>query len=95
MTLILSRCTSSSCSPPLDPSPSPAHSWVHPPSPAHSWIHPPSPAHSWIYPDFYFSKEVTTKYNTKILIVSIDTWRLNGGDTYVSPDSLSPDSLIA
>jgi len=40
----------------------------------------------WQYPDFYFSKEVVAKDGTKLLVVSIDTWRLNGGDTYVKQD---------
>eukprot|EP01065_Artemidia_motanka_P022520 TRINITY_DN26720_c0_g1_i1.p1 TRINITY_DN26720_c0_g1~~TRINITY_DN26720_c0_g1_i1.p1 ORF type:complete len:412 (+),score=89.15 TRINITY_DN26720_c0_g1_i1:67-1302(+) len=38
----------------------------------------------WVYPDFYFNRTVTDpRTGMTVLIVSIDTWRLNGGDTYV------------
>eukprot|EP01062_Namystynia_karyoxenos_P043528 TRINITY_DN318_c0_g1_i1.p1 TRINITY_DN318_c0_g1~~TRINITY_DN318_c0_g1_i1.p1 ORF type:complete len:365 (+),score=130.10 TRINITY_DN318_c0_g1_i1:89-1096(+) len=37
----------------------------------------------WTYPSWYFTKDITGADGTKITIASIDTWRLNGGDTYV------------
>ena len=43
----------------------------------------------WTFPDYYYDEEVTTKDGTKILVVSTDTWRINGGDTFVKHDPVS------
>jgi hypothetical protein len=40
----------------------------------------------WHFPDYYYNKELTTADGTTILIVAIDTWRINGGDTFVKFD---------
>jgi len=37
----------------------------------------------WNYPSLYFSKDITSSDGTSVTLVSIDTWRLNGGDTFV------------
>lgn len=42
----------------------------------------------WQYPDFYFSREIVSKDGTKLLVLSIDTWRINGGDTYVKREEV-------
>lgn len=43
----------------------------------------------WEFPDYYHDKEFTTKDGTTILVVAIDTWRLNSGDTFVKFDAKS------
>eukprot|EP01062_Namystynia_karyoxenos_P043529 TRINITY_DN318_c0_g2_i1.p1 TRINITY_DN318_c0_g2~~TRINITY_DN318_c0_g2_i1.p1 ORF type:complete len:367 (+),score=140.79 TRINITY_DN318_c0_g2_i1:94-1101(+) len=37
----------------------------------------------WTYPSWYFTKDITGSDGTKVTVVSVDTWRINGGDTYV------------
>lgn len=48
----------------------------------------------WVFPDKYYSKEITTKDGTSILLVSTDTWRLNGGDTFVKFDPKTEKSVL-
>eukprot|EP01062_Namystynia_karyoxenos_P072611 TRINITY_DN6891_c0_g1_i1.p1 TRINITY_DN6891_c0_g1~~TRINITY_DN6891_c0_g1_i1.p1 ORF type:complete len:433 (+),score=108.25 TRINITY_DN6891_c0_g1_i1:74-1300(+) len=39
----------------------------------------------WVYPDVYYNRTYTDPHSgMQILIAAVDTWRLNGGDTYVS-----------
>jgi tartrate-resistant acid phosphatase type 5 len=40
----------------------------------------------WVFPDYYYDEEITTKDGTTILVVATDTWRINGGDTFVKYD---------
>lgn len=40
----------------------------------------------WIYPELYYNKEVTGSDGTTYNIISIDTWRISGGDVYVAFD---------
>lgn len=40
----------------------------------------------WTFPDYYYDKELTTTDGSTLLIVAIDTWRINGGDTFVKYD---------
>ena len=40
----------------------------------------------WQFPDYYHSKDLTAKDGTTLQIVAVDTWRLNGGDTFVKFD---------
>jgi hypothetical protein len=47
----------------------------------------------WNYPSFYFDK-VESGNGTSVHIISIDTWRLNGGDTYVKYDPVSGRSAL-
>ena len=43
----------------------------------------------WTFPDYYYDEEITAEDGTKILVVATDTWRINGGDTYVKHDPVS------
>ena len=40
----------------------------------------------WEFPDYYHSKDIIAADGTKILVVATDTWRINGGDTFVKFD---------
>jgi hypothetical protein len=40
----------------------------------------------WTFPSYYYAKNFKTSDGTTILLVSTDTWRLNGGDTFVKYD---------
>ena len=40
----------------------------------------------WKFPDYYFAQDITAADGTTITLLSVDTWRLNGGDTYVAHD---------
>lgn len=48
----------------------------------------------WVYPSLYFTKDVTGKDGTTATIVSMDTWRINGGDTFVSWDSENNSGVV-
>ena len=48
----------------------------------------------WVYPELYFNKEVTGSDGTTFNIISIDTWRINGGDTYVLFDLKTGKSVL-
>lgn len=43
----------------------------------------------WTFPDYYYDEEITMKDGTTILVVATDTWRINGGDTFVKHDPVS------
>lgn len=43
----------------------------------------------WTYPSLYFDKVETGSDGSSVHILSIDTWRINGGDTYVKYDPVS------
>ena len=51
-------------------------------------------SYRWIFPDYYYSQTVTGDDGTTALLVGIDTWRLNGGDTYVSHDPVTGRSHL-
>mmetsp|Transcript_72565 Transcript_72565/g.206654 ORF Transcript_72565/g.206654 Transcript_72565/m.206654 type:complete len:347 (+) Transcript_72565:211-1251(+) len=48
----------------------------------------------WIYPELYYNKEVTGSDGTTFNIISIDTWRLNSGDTYVLHEPKTGRSVL-
>jgi len=48
----------------------------------------------WTYPSLYHDRIVQTKDETNIMLVSIDTWRINGGDTFVKFDPVSNRSAL-
>ena len=48
----------------------------------------------WIYPELYYQKDVTGSDGTTFNIISIDTWRLNSGDTYVLHDPSTGRSVL-
>merc|ERR1719502_1010698 len=48
----------------------------------------------WKYEDLYFKEDLTTKDGTTLTLLSIDTWRLNGGDTYVAHDPTTGRSSL-
>eukprot|EP00756_Hemistasia_phaeocysticola_P022057 Hpha_TRINITY_DN15810_c1_g6::TRINITY_DN15810_c1_g6_i1::g.191328::m.191328/K14379/ACP5; tartrate-resistant acid phosphatase type 5 len=41
----------------------------------------------WNYPSLYYSKDLKGTDGTTVTLVSVDTWRINGGDTFVAWDS--------
>jgi hypothetical protein len=43
----------------------------------------------WNFDDYYFSKDLTMKDGTTMTILSVDTWAINGGDTYVAHDPVT------
>jgi tartrate-resistant acid phosphatase type 5 len=43
----------------------------------------------WEFPDYYYDEKITAKDGTKVHVIAIDTWRLNGGDTFVKFDAKS------
>ncbi len=48
----------------------------------------------WTFPDLYFSKDVTSDDGTTVRVISIDTWRINGGDTFVAFDPVTGRSAL-
>merc|ERR1711998_525819 len=48
----------------------------------------------WTYPSLYFKKDITGKDGTTATVVSVDTWRINGGDTFVSWDSENNTGVV-
>jgi hypothetical protein len=48
----------------------------------------------WVFPSYYYNKTITAKDGTSILLVSIDTWRLNGGDTFVKFDPKTSKGVL-
>jgi len=48
----------------------------------------------WYYPSLYYSKDIKTTDGTSITLLSIDTWRLNGGDTFVKFDPATNRSAL-
>lgn len=48
----------------------------------------------WNYPSLYYSKDITGKDGTTVTLLSIDTWRINGGDTFVSWDSVRNTGVV-
>ncbi|GAB5356885.1 hypothetical protein AAMO2058_000326800 [Amorphochlora amoebiformis] len=48
----------------------------------------------WHYPSLYFSKDLVGADGTKITLLSIDTWRINGGDTFVAFDPATNKSAL-
>jgi len=43
----------------------------------------------WIFPSFYYDKVLTMDNNATVHLFALDTWRLNGGDTYVNFDPIT------
>jgi len=41
----------------------------------------------WNFPELYYFKDITGSDGTTVRLVSVDTWRINGGDTFVAWDS--------
>jgi hypothetical protein len=48
----------------------------------------------WVFEDFYFSKDITMKDGTTITLLSVDTWTINGGDTYVAHDPITKQQRL-
>jgi len=48
----------------------------------------------WNYPSLYYAQNINTTDGTSILLVSTDTWRLNGGDTFVAFDPATNRSAL-
>jgi len=48
----------------------------------------------WTYPSLYFKKDITGKDGTTATVVSVDTWRINGGDTFVAWDSENNTGVV-
>lgn len=43
----------------------------------------------WKFPSFYYDKVLTFDNGASVHLFSIDTWRINGGDTYVDYDVIT------
>eukprot|EP01065_Artemidia_motanka_P012687 TRINITY_DN16_c0_g1_i1.p2 TRINITY_DN16_c0_g1~~TRINITY_DN16_c0_g1_i1.p2 ORF type:complete len:334 (+),score=96.25 TRINITY_DN16_c0_g1_i1:103-1104(+) len=48
----------------------------------------------WIYPSLYYTRDAKGSDGVTVAVFSVDTWRLNGGDTFVVWDSVSNKGKI-
>lgn len=48
----------------------------------------------WNMPAFYYDKVLKGKDGVTVHLIGIDTWRINGGDTYVAFDSKTGESRL-
>lgn len=48
----------------------------------------------WTFPELYYTEEIAGQDGVTVTIVALDTWRINGGDTYVQYDAESRTGVI-
>jgi len=48
----------------------------------------------WYFPDYYYSKVFTSKDGVTLEVISTDTWKINGGDTFVKFDPVSMKGVL-